>query len=130
MPELRMTTAISHDNSSVTVEFLPASGATGKLTLSAPQLLLLIQALGRVHANMIHDRPIPDFDVRQIDQIFNTKWSVLSETEKLPEVSALAFYHPAFGPVCFAIPHEQAREIARLMSLQIEVAARNRPKPN
>src|SRR5580704_4653503 len=104
---LRLTTTIADDNSTVRIDFLPVSGASGSLILDADQLLKLIKGLGAVHLNMLRGREIPDFEPKEVDLIFNTKWFVSPQADSLPELSNLMFYHPSFGPLGFAIPHEQ-----------------------
>lgn len=116
----RMTTLIADDNSSVTVEFLPASGATGKLILNADQLLVVVKALGEVRAKMVFGKPMPRLEGQPIATVFSTRWYI--RREPLPEGSAICFYHPAFGPVGFLVPNEQVKEMVRLLSAHIELA--------
>jgi len=118
----RLTITIADDKSTARIDFLPASGAAGSLTLTANHLLTLIRELGRMRLEMVRDVPIPDFDPKAVDLIFNTKWSVASQADALPQVSYLTFYHPSFGPIGFAIPHKQVSEIVRRLSENLQEA--------
>jgi hypothetical protein len=128
MPEQRMTTTISDDNSSVAIEFLPASGVTGKLTLNADQLLIVIKAFGDAHAKMILSKPLPKLEGTPIAAVFNTRWYI--QPEMMNECSALSFYHPSFGPVAFLIPMEQVKDLVRLLTIQVEMKEAERARPN
>jgi len=115
----RMKVTLSVDQSSATIEFLPASGVAGTLAVNADQLLSLIKALGDVHASMLVGKPLPPVEGINIEAIFNTRWHI--QAELLTDGSVLSFYHPSFGPVAFLVPHEQVPEMVRLLSSHIEM---------
>jgi hypothetical protein len=51
----RMKIFLAEDKAKATVEFLPSSGASGTLELTADELLNLVHGLGQVHATMVAD---------------------------------------------------------------------------
>ena len=122
----RIKITLAEDNSSATIEFLPASGASGSFTVSAEQLLSLIQSLGDIRARMVAGKPIPELEGQEFEGLFNTRWYIAPEP--LSEGSAIAFYHIAFGPVAFIIPIEQVAEMVRLLSTHLEMKASQTPR--
>jgi hypothetical protein len=124
----RMTISVSEDKSKTTVEFLPASGASGSLELTADQLLRMIQALGDAHKEMVFEQPIPALEGQNIGAIFNTRWFV--DPALLGEAASISFYHTAFGPVGFLVPIDQVETMVGLLSNQVELAKAVRSKPN
>ncbi len=112
--------SIAEDKSKATVEFLPPSGASGTLELTADQLLKLVHGLGQAHAIMIGGVELPPLEGQQIQAIFNTRWYV--NPELMGEATAMSFFHPAFGPLGFLIPIGQVEYMIRLLTTQVETA--------
>jgi hypothetical protein len=117
-PQPRMQVQLSDDKSRATIEFLPASGVTGSLTVDVDQLLTLVRSLGQVRGQMAAGRPAPPLEGIQLEVAFNTQWYI--QPEPLTEGSLLSFYHPAFGPVGFLVPREQVAEMVRLLTKHLE----------
>lgn len=69
-----MKITVADDKSKAMVEFLPLSGASGTLELSADRLLKMVHGLGQVHAIMIAGVESPPLEGQQIQAIFNTRW--------------------------------------------------------
>lgn len=120
----RLTVALADDRSSVTIAFLPESGASGTLTMASEQLLWLITALGRAHAALNEGRDLPLLEGATVEAVFNTRWYVHSEM--IGEASALSFYHPSFGPLGFLVPIDQTEEMIRLLSDQVALSKASR----
>ena len=112
--------SIAEDKSKATVEFLPPSGASGTLELTADQLLRLIQGLGQAHTTMIDGVALPPLEGQQIQGILNTQWYV--NPELMGEAILMSFAHPAFGPLGFLIPIDQVEHMIHLLTTQIETA--------
>jgi hypothetical protein len=108
------------DRSKATIEFLPLSGASGTLELTADQLLKLIQWLGQAHATMIVGVELPPLEGQQIQGIINAQWYV--NPELMGEATAMSFFHPAFGPLGFLIPIDQMEHMIHLLTTQVEMA--------
>ena len=126
--EPRISAQIIEDQSSVTVSFLPESGASGLFTLSVAQLTGMIAGLGNIHAQMVDGLPLPSIEGQAVNAIFNTRWFV--QPEPLTEGSLLTFYHPAYGPVGFLVPRDQVLEMVRLLSTQTQLPATLGTIPN
>lgn len=127
-PTPRMNCILSDDHSEVLVEFLPASGTSGHMTLSLEQLTKMIGSLGRVRSAMLEGKPAQPLVNQKIDAEFNTQWFVQPET--LTGGSSLFFDHPSYGPVGFVVPRDQVVEIVRLLSLQLTLPPSTGAVPN
>jgi hypothetical protein len=123
----RLKVEIAKDKSKARVTFLPASGASGALDLSADQLLELIQQLGNIHKALTEGQPLPELKGKRIKGVLKTKWHV--NPELMGEASALSFYHPSFGPVGFLMPMDEVEMLVGLLSAQVEDAKASRSKP-
>ena len=108
------------DRFKATIEFLPPSGASGTLELTADQLLNLIHGLGQAHATMVAGVELPQLEGQQIQAIINTQWYV--NPELMGEATAMSFFHPAFGPLGFLIPIDQVEHMIHLLTTQVEMA--------
>jgi hypothetical protein len=124
----RLAIHIADDKSSVAIEFLPASGASGSLALTLDQVTALIRGLGGAREQMVSGKPIPSLEGVEVKAIFNTRWYF--QPEPLSEGSALAFYHPAFGPVGFVVPREQVSEMVNLLTAHLGIRPSPGGKPN
>lgn len=125
----RLTTTIADDNSSVRIDFLPASGASGCLTLDADQLLSFIEALGAARVQMVLGKPMPRLEGQPITTIANTRWYM--QREELPDGSAMCFYHPGFGAVGFLLPNYEVRKIVDQLNNHLQLAREQSDlKPN
>lgn len=127
MKQPRMRMKVSDDRARATIEFLPASGVTGEMTLDREQMLALVQALGQVHAAMGAGLPSPALQGQQIEPVIEPRWFV--QPELMGEASALAFHHPGFGPIGFLIPIAQIEEMIRLLTIQVEMSKASRAGP-
>jgi hypothetical protein len=123
----RLSIQIADDKSSVVVQFLPASGASGSLVLTLDQLTALIRGLGSARAQMVSGEQI-SLEGAEIQAIFNTRWYI--QPEPLSEGSSLVFYHPAFGPIGFVVPRDQVSEIVRLLTVHLGIQSSSGGKPN
>lgn len=119
-PKERMRVLVAEDRRSVTIEFLPESGAAGALDLTSDQLTKLIGGLGAARQKMLENASLPRLEGQKIDAVFNTRWYI--QPEPLSEGSLLCFYHPAFGPVGFVVPPDQVSEIVRLLTAHLGIS--------
>jgi hypothetical protein len=120
-----MQIKIASDRSSTLLEFAE-DNLKGSLKLSAEQLLSLMQALGRAHAEMLVGKPLPALEGQQIEAIYNTRWFI--QQEAMTDGSSLSFYHPWFGPIGFVIPHDQVPQMVQLLTAHINAKAAKPPE--
>lgn len=114
----RLKVHFAPDRSTVAIEFLPASGATGMITVDADQLLKFVRALGSLRSNMVEGKPLPPLKGQSIDAVFSTEWYI--EPGLMGEASQIAFQHPSFGPLGFLVPIDQVPAMLQILSVQVE----------
>ena len=115
---------LTNDRGGARIEFK----ADEPMTLTADELLALVQGLGHVHRSMIEGHDLPRLEGKHVDLVINTRWAIGSEL--LGEATVMSFFHPAFGPVGFLVPIDQVDQIARKLQAQVEIARAARQQPN
>ena len=124
----RIRIQVSDDKKDATLEFLPASGLSGSLTLTLDQLTALITGLGMARRQMVEGQPNPPINNQQFQTISNARWYI--QPEPLTEGSLLAFSHPSFGPVGFVVPRDQIAEMVRVLTVHLRILPSSGSKPN
>lgn len=125
----RLRISFAPDRETVTIEFLPASGATGMITVDADQLLKFVRTLGSVRSTMVEGQPIPPLKGQSVDAVFSTEWYI--EPGLMGEASQIAFQHPGFGPLGFLVPIDQVPAMLQILSDQVdEHRASKERRPN
>ena len=120
----RIKIAVAADKSRATLE-ITGDHETGRaLDLTEDQLLTLIRNLGQVHQDMVKGREVPPLVGQRVEVVTDTRWAV--GTEQLGEATVMSFQHPAYGPVSFLIPLDQAERIAQRMLLHVRTARESR----
>lgn len=117
-----LSIGVTEDRRSVAVTLLPASGGAGSATLSVEQLTAAIRSFGLARQHMLHGRPPPPLEGQEVYAIYDANWYVAPG----PQLggSALVFEHPMYGPLAFVVPPAHAAKIARLLTVQGQVAVR------
>jgi hypothetical protein len=113
MPKVQIGIQIADDRQTVAIEFMPEGQPPCPLDLSLDQLTGLIRLLGSARHKMVEGQPTPNLGGHEIDTVVGASWYI--QTAQI-DGSLLAFYHPAFGPVGFAIPKAEVAEIVRLLN--------------
>lgn len=124
----RIHITISGDKTNATLEITPEHVGNNLLTFTPDQLLGLIQGLGQAHQSLVKGRELPALVGQRVDVVTDTRWAI--GTEQLGEATVMSFQHPAYGPVSFMIPLDQAEKIGRRMLAQVESAKASRSLAN
>ena len=124
----RIRIATADDKSRATIEITAEDGAGPLISFTEDQLLAFIRSLGHVHQEMVKGREVPPLIGQRTEVVTDTRWAV--GTEQLGEATVMSFQHPAFGPVSFMIPIDQAERIAQRMLLQVRSARESRAVAN
>lgn len=114
MAEPRMQVTVAEDGRTAELGFLPASGLSGELSLTQDQVISLMAALATARARMAQVNPEPPMEQQQLKAVVNPRW--LTRPEALTEGSLLAFQHPGYGPVGFALPAPEVERLVRALS--------------
>ena len=124
----RIKIAITDDKSRATLQVMTEEANAQVLSFTEDQLLTLIRSLGQVHQDMVKGREVPPLVGQRVEVVTDTRWAV--GTEQLGEATVMSFQHPAYGPVSFMIPIDQAERIAQRMLLHVRSARESRAVAN
>lgn len=116
MAEARIGIRIAEDRKSVTLSVAPVGGEGMPLELSLDQLTSLIALLGETRARMVEGLPAGALEGKSIRTVMDPNWYV--QVAQI-DGSLLAFDHPAYGPVGFAIPRKDVARIVKLLSAHL-----------
>ncbi len=116
MAEARIGIRIAEDRQSVTLSVGPVGGDSLPLELSLDQLSNLISLLGETRARMVEGLPTGPLEGKSIRTVMDPNWYV--QVAQI-DGSLLAFDHPAYGPVGFAIPRKDVARIVKLLSAHL-----------
>ena len=127
MPEARVGVRVSDDRQSVTIEIGPVEGPSSPVGLNLEQLTKVIAVLGQARMQMLEGKRIEALDGMTVDTINNPAWYV--QVAKL-DGSLLAFNHPAYGPVAFAIPRQDVAKIVQILSAHLALPEASQGRPS
>lgn len=112
MKQARLGVQISDDRKTVLLEMAPEGETGSPVELTLEQLSKLITLLGKTRQRMIHGLPIPPLEGMMIETVYRPNWYI--QVAKI-DGSLLAFDHPSFGAVGFAIPREEVTDIVQIL---------------
>lgn len=113
MTEARIGIRIAEDRKSATVSIAPVGSEGLPLELSVDQLTNLIALLGETRARMVEGLPTGTLEGKSIRTVMEPNWYI--QVAQI-DGSLLAFDHPAYGPVGFAIPRKDVARIVKLLN--------------
>ena len=113
MADIEVGVRISEDRGTAEIELVADGQPSKPLQLDLDQLTNLIGLLGEIRAHMLEGRPKLKLEGRDVRTVDRPNWYI--QVARI-DGSLLAFDHPAFGPVGFAIPKPEVAEIVRLLS--------------
>lgn len=113
----RLELKITRDKSVAIIKAVDESGAEIDASFSQDGLMDVIKALGRLHANMMDGKPVPDLKGEKVQGIYNARWHV--QPHPMGEASALIFFHPAFGALGFIVPVDQVKKMIAILNNQV-----------
>ncbi|MBQ0822218.1 hypothetical protein KBI52_18670 [Microvirga sp. HBU67558] len=127
MPEARISVRVADNRQSVTVEMGPVEGLSARITLGLEQLTQVISSLGQARTQMVDGQRVEPLEGTKVQTIANPKWYI----QVAPiDGSLLAFSHPAFGPIAFAIPREEVAQIVGVLTSHLSLPVCRQEKPN
>ena len=113
MPEARVGVRVADDRQSVTIEIGSVEGPSAPVALNLEQLTKVINFLGQARMQMLEGQRIAPLDGTTVNTINNPMWYI--QVAKI-DGSLLAFNHPAYGPVAFALPREDVAKIVGILT--------------
>lgn len=113
MAEVRIGVQISDDQGTAEIELIQDGQPASQVQLDLDQLTNLIRLLGQIRTHMLDGHPRIPLEGQDVRTVYCPDWYI--QVAKI-DGSLLAFDHPAFGAVAFAIPRPEIAEIVRLLS--------------
>jgi len=120
MAEIRVGVKVSDDRQMVTVEIGSAAGPSHPVGLDLEQLTKLIRLLGQARSRMVVGSPKQPLDGKTVETVIEPPWYVQVASI---DGSLLAFDHPSYGPLAFAIPKNDVVKIVRILTEHLALPA-------
>jgi hypothetical protein len=111
--ELGVGVRLSADRNAAEVEFVVDGREVGPVRFDLQQLTDLIAVLGELRIRMVEGKPRTKMEGKEVRTIYGSGWYV--QVAQI-DGSLLAFDHPGFGPVAFALPRVEVTELVRLLN--------------
>ena len=127
MAQARVGVRVADDRKSVTIEIGPVDGPSSPVGMDLEQLTKVINLLGKARRQMIGGLPAEPLAGKTVETILDPVW--YAQVAQF-DGSLLAFDHPAYGPVAFAIPRNDVAEIVRILSAHLALPASQPERPN
>jgi hypothetical protein len=112
MTRTRLGIQVSEDQQTVLLEISPEGETRSPVELNLDQLSKLITLLGHTRQRMIQGLPMQTLEGMSVETVYRPNWYI--QVAKI-DGSLLAFDHPAFGAVGFAIPREEVADIVKIL---------------
>jgi hypothetical protein len=127
MAEARVGVRVAEDRKTVTIEVGPGEGPSAPVGLDLEQLTKLIKLLGQARHRMMVGLKKQPLDGMTVETIVEPPWYVQVAAI---DGSVLAFDHPSYGPVAFALPRDDVARIVRTLSAHLALPSAQTDKPN
>ncbi len=127
MAQARVGVRVADDRKSVTLEIGPVDGPSSPVGLELEQLTKVINLLGKARRQMIRGLPAEPLAGKTVETILDPIW--YAQVAQF-DGSLLAFDHPAYGPVAFAIPRNDVAEIVRTLNAHLALPTVQTDKPS
>jgi hypothetical protein len=127
MAQARVGVRVADDRRSVTIEIGPVDGPSAPVGLELDQLTKVINLLGQARRQMIRGLLAEPLAGKTVETILDPVW--YAQVAQI-DGSLLAFDHPAYGPLAFALPRNDVAEIVRILSAHLALPAMQSDKPS
>ncbi len=127
MAQARVGVRVADDRRSVTIEIGPVNGPSAPVGLDLDQLTKVITLLGQARRRMLEGSRVEPLNGKTVETIANPMWCV--QVAQF-DGSLLAFDHPNYGPVAFALPRDDVAEIVRILSAHLALPTMQSDKPS
>jgi hypothetical protein len=105
----------------------PVEGPSAPIALDLEQLTKLINLLGQARKQMLDGQRLEPLDGKRVETITNPMWYI--QVAQI-DGSLLAFNHPAYGPIAFAIPREEVTNIVGILTNHLALPECQQGKPS
>jgi len=127
MAEARVGIKVADDQQTVTIEIGPAEGPSAPVALNLEQLTKLIKLFGQARSRMVTGTRKQPLDGQTVETVLNPPWYI-----QIAQIdgSLLAFDHPSYGPLAYAIPREDVARIVKVLSAHLALPEGSKGKPS
>ena len=127
MAEARVGVRVADDRKSVTIEIGPVEGPSAPVGLDLEQLTKVITMLDQARSRMVEVTPKQPLDGKTVGTVTEPPWYI--QVAQI-DGSLLAFDHPAYGAIAYAIPRDDVARIVRILSAHLALPAVQTDKPS
>ncbi|MBL0408368.1 hypothetical protein JKG68_31335 [Microvirga aerilata] len=127
MAQARVGVRVADDQGSVTIEIGPVDGPSSPVGLDLEQLTKVIKLLGQARFRMVEGTPKESLDGKTLATITEPSWYIQPAQAGR---SLLAFDHPDYGPVAFALPRDHVARIVRVLNAHLKMPLEQTNKLN
>ncbi len=127
MAQARVGVRVADDRKSVTVEIGPVEGPSSPVGLDLEQLTKVINLLGQARGRMLEGSRVEPLDGKTVETVTNPVW--YAQVAQI-DGSLLAFEHPSYGPVAFALPRDDVARIIQILGAHLALPAGSQGKPS
>jgi hypothetical protein len=127
MAEARVGVRVADDRQSVTIEIGPVAGLSEPIALDLEQLTKVIKLLGQARARMIEGAQKQPLEGKTVETVVEPPWYIQVAQIDGP---LLAFDHPSYGPLAYAMPRADVVRIVDVLSKHLVLPASQQEKPS
>jgi hypothetical protein len=127
MAEARVGVRVADDRQTAIVEIGPVAGQSEPVALNLDQLTQIIKLLGQARTRMVEGAQKQPLDGKTVETIIEPPWYI--QVAQI-DGSLLAFDHPSYGPLAFAIPRADVVRIVDVLSKHLALPASQQEKPS
>jgi hypothetical protein len=127
MPKARVGVRVADDRRSVTIEIGAVDGPSAPVALDLEQLTTTIKLLGQARSRMITGTRKQPLEGETVETVFAPPWYI--QVAQI-DGSLLAFDHPSYGPLAYAIPREDVAKIVKVLSAHLALPEASQSKPS
>jgi hypothetical protein len=127
MAEARVGVRVADDRQSVTIEIGPVAGLSEPIALDLEQLTKVIKLLGQARARMIEGAQKQPLEGKTVETVVEPPWYI--QVAQI-DGSLLAFDHPSYGPLAYAMPRADVVRIVDVLSKHLVLPASQQEKPS
>jgi hypothetical protein len=114
--DLGVGVRLSDDRNVAEIEIVVDDRPLEPVLMDLDQITKFVALLGEVRTRMLEGRPRMDLKGHEVRTVNDPTWMI--QVAQI-DGSLLAFDHPGFGPVAFAIPRSDVAEMVRLLKAHL-----------
>jgi hypothetical protein len=125
--EARIGVRVADDRQSVTVEIGPVGGPSEPIAFGIEQLTTIIRLLGQARAQMVEGTQKRPLDGKTVETVNDPPWHI--QVAQF-DGSLIAFDHPSYGPLAYAIPRADVVKIVAVLKEHLALPAGRPENPS